>query len=338
MNKYSYDEINFLSLDSRQDLSNTPVEQRPTLRQGSSGPWVVELQRELTQLTYYDGPLNGTFDARTNTAVRAFQTANRLLVDGIVGRNTWSALIFLYKPLAKCTGGVESPSANKHIVVAGDTLFSLASRFNTTVASLRSLNNLTSDTLWVGQKLLIPTTGKVNTKNYTVVAGDTLFSIANRFNTTVDAIRAMNNLTSNLINIGQSLQIPVSGGGVTPPVVPNRPTLRFGDRGDHVSELQRRLNNKGFSVGNVTGIFGNLTLAAVRSFQQARGLVVDGIVGPITWGALYSTTPTNRVHTVVSGDTLFSIARRFNTTVAAIRNLNNLTSDNLRIGQRLLIP
>jgi len=86
-------------------LSDTPIGQRPTLRQGDTGPWVSELQRELRQLTYYNGPINGNFDAATNTAVRAFQGANRLGVDGVVGRNTWSALIFLFAPLAICGGG-----------------------------------------------------------------------------------------------------------------------------------------------------------------------------------------------------------------------------------------
>ena len=87
-------------MDDRQNLWETPVGGRPTLRQGDSGPWVSELQRELTQLTFYDGPISGTFDARTSDAVKAFQKNNKLTADGIVGRNTWSNLIYLYSPLA----------------------------------------------------------------------------------------------------------------------------------------------------------------------------------------------------------------------------------------------
>jgi peptidoglycan hydrolase-like protein with peptidoglycan-binding domain len=68
------------------------------------------------------------------------------------------------------------------------------------------------------------------------------------------------------------------------------PTLRQGSRGSAVADLQRRLDAAGFSSGAADGVFGPLTDAAVRSFQRARGLGVDGIVGPQTWGALLGTS------------------------------------------------
>lgn len=69
------------------------------------------------------------------------------------------------------------------------------------------------------------------------------------------------------------------------------PTLRKGARGTAVADLQRRLAAAGFSAGAVDGIFGSLTDAAVRSFQRARRLLVDGVVGPQTWGALPRAAP-----------------------------------------------
>jgi uncharacterized protein (TIGR02594 family) len=69
------------------------------------------------------------------------------------------------------------------------------------------------------------------------------------------------------------------------------PTLRQGSRGSAVTDLQRRLAAAGFSPGAADGIFGPLTDNAVRSFQRARGLGIDGIVGPQTWGALLGTSP-----------------------------------------------
>lgn len=65
-----------------------------------------------------------------------------------------------------------------------------------------------------------------------------------------------------------------------------RSTLRLGSRGSEVSDLQRRLLALRFSPGPIDGIFGSMTDAAVRAFQSARQLTVDGIVGPQTWGAL----------------------------------------------------
>jgi mannan endo-1,4-beta-mannosidase len=69
----------------------------------------------------------------------------------------------------------------------------------------------------------------------------------------------------------------------------NRPTLQEGSSGEAVKELQRALQRAGFDPGPIDGEFGPVTAAAVRSFQAARGLVVDGIVGPQTWGALFET-------------------------------------------------
>ena len=62
--------------------------------------------------------------------------------------------------------------------------------------------------------------------------------------------------------------------------------IRKGDSGSKVKEIQRKLNEYGFSVGNVDGIFGSKTLQAVKNFQKSRGLVVDGIVGNATAKAL----------------------------------------------------
>ncbi|QCB46895.1 peptidoglycan-binding protein [Hydrogenophaga sp. PAMC20947] len=70
-----------------------------------------------------------------------------------------------------------------------------------------------------------------------------------------------------------------------------RPTLRRGSRGSAVADLQRRLGVTGFSAGPADGIFGSNTDAAVRAFQRARGLGVDGIVGSNTWGALLGRAP-----------------------------------------------
>jgi hypothetical protein len=70
-----------------------------------------------------------------------------------------------------------------------------------------------------------------------------------------------------------------------------RPTLRRGSTGSAVRELQSALQRAGHNPGTVDGIFGSQTEAAVRSFQAAQSLTVDGIVGAQTWGRLLSATP-----------------------------------------------
>ena len=255
----TWDILYELTSNAEEELNERQT--KPTLRLGSTGIYVTELQTLLTNLLYYNGPIDGNFGTATQTAVKMFQSNNRLTADGIVGRDTWSALETLYSPLAICE---ENGTNNNftYTVVAGDSLWSISKRFNTTVDAIKRLNNLTSDVILVGQKLLIPESeGNVTPPTnitYTVVAGDTLWRLAQRFNTTVDAIKRLNNLTSDNLSIGQQLKIPSN----------NQNTI---------------------------------------------------------------------VYTVVAGDTLWRLAQRFNTTVDAIKRLNNLTSDNLSIGQQLII-
>ena len=81
-----------------------------------------------------------------------------------------------------------------------------------------------------------------------------------------------------------------------------RPTLRQGSGGQHVKRLQTELAANGFRPGVADGEFGPRTLAAVKAFQRARGLEVDGIVGPNTWAALLGAAPaTGRLRLSDSG-------------------------------------
>lgn len=89
-----------------------------------------------------------------------------------------------------------------HKVVSGDTLFSLGKKYGLTVAELKSINNLTSDTIKVGQIL------KLTPFTHTVVSGDTLFSLAKKHNTTVDTLKSLNGLKSDTIKVGQVLRLP----------------------------------------------------------------------------------------------------------------------------------
>ncbi|MFO0593780.1 MAG: peptidoglycan-binding protein [Myxococcaceae bacterium] len=70
----------------------------------------------------------------------------------------------------------------------------------------------------------------------------------------------------------------------------SQPVLRQGARGAAVTSLQQKLRANGFNV-SVDGDFGPNTAAAVRAFQQRRGLTADGVVGPRTWAALGSSAP-----------------------------------------------
>ena len=70
-----------------------------------------------------------------------------------------------------------------------------------------------------------------------------------------------------------------------------RKTLRKGASGDEVRELQTMLAARGYDVGGIDGAFGNATESAVRAFQSAQGLTLDGICGTATWAALDAVQP-----------------------------------------------
>lgn len=107
----------------------------------------------------------------------------------------------------------------------------------------------------------------------------------------------------------------------TAAVVPDMPMLYRGCTGDAVKTLQDKLNALGYNSGNVDGIFGAKTYAAVTAFQKANSLGVDGIVGKLTWGKLYGVSPAMPVETTtVVGRPMVSYGSRGD----AVRKLQEL--------------
>lgn len=189
------------------------------LRQGSRGQDVITLQYLLDVISeYYAGipspAQDGIFGNGTREAVIAFQRQMGLAADGIVGPSTWNSLYRTYQgigqnvPPANPTPTPDPGNVILYTVRAGDTLWLLANRYGTTVDAIKQANGLTSNNLSIGQVLKIPTSQSSSYFLYTVRSGDTLWLLANRFGTTVDAIKNLNGLTSDALRIGQVLKIP----------------------------------------------------------------------------------------------------------------------------------
>lgn len=152
-------------------------------------------------------------------------------------------------------------------------------------------------------------------------------------------------------------ELDSEGGSLGIGTVPPSSILRQGSSGPDVITLQYLLDFISEYYPEIPGlaqdgIFGSGTRQSVIAFQQAMGLNADGVVGPLTWKALYGTyqgilqnvppqipdESDTFQYTVQPGDTLWLLSRRYGTTVEAIKRLNGLTGDMLYIGQVLRIP
>ncbi len=198
-------------------------------------------------------------------------------------------------------------------VQSGDTLWGIARKYGVTVDELKSANNLKDNSLSVGQYLLIPNNENDTQEGeiYVVKSGDTLYGIANKFNLTVDELKKLNNLTSNTLSIGQKLIVSMPAGKATTYTVTKGDTLygiasKYGVTVDSLKSLNN-LSSNTLSIGQVLKI-------------------------PST------TNDSKLTYTVKKGDSLYSIARTYNTTVDEIKRLNNLVSNTLSIGQTLILP
>lgn len=284
-----------------------------TLRLGSSGLDVQIIQSYLNRIrrNYPAIPLitdnPGVFGSSTQAAVSKFQSIFSLTADGIVGKATWNKISYIYVAVARLAAlesegtalgiGTVPPGSVLRVgssgvdVITLQYILSFISVFYSSIPKLTLNGIFESDTLqaviafqnmmslpadgivgpatwnalydmYWGIRDNAPETGpEPGVITYTVQSGDTLWLLAQRFSTTVAAIKTLNHLTSDLLQIGQILLIPGT-----------------------------------------------------------------------------ATTPPSFTYTVRSGDTLWLLAQRFNTTVAAIKALNNLTGDMLTIGQILQIP
>jgi len=216
-------------------------------------------------------------------------------------------------------GGLTS---NTYIVKSGDSLYSIARKFNTTVNAIRDLNNLSSTSLSIGQVLRIPQEVSEppviegDTDTYTVKSGDSLYSIANTFSTSVNELKSLNNLSSNLLSIGQVLKIPKASQDIT------STTSYIVQSGDNLYDIARRYNT---------------TVNAIKDLNNLSSNLLS--VGQVL--KIPTVTPSQEeesTYIVKSGDSLYSIARKFNTTVNELKRVNNLSNNLLNVGQVLVLP
>ena len=213
----------------------------------------------------------------------------------------------------------EGITTNTYVVQKGDSLYSIANKLGTTVSELKKENNLTTNTLQIGEVLRIPTKeiyeGEENV--YIVQKGDTLYSVAMANNTTVDELKRINNLTSNILSTGQLLKIPSA-------LLPE--STYIVKKGDSLYSIANKYNTTVDELKRINNLTSNiLSIGQVLKLPSDKVSDIEKEENTINY-------------TVQKGDSLYSIARKYSTTIDKIKDLNNLTTNLLSIGQVLLIP
>lgn len=213
----------------------------------------------------------------------------------------------------------EGITTNTYVVQKGDSLYSIANKLGTTVSELKKENNLTTNTLQIGEVLRIPTKeiyeGEENV--YIVQKGDTLYSVAMANNTTVDELKRINNLTSNILSTGQLLKIPSA-------LLPE--STYIVKKGDSLYSIANKYNTTVDELKRINNLTSNiLSIGQVLKLPSDKVSDIEKEENTISY-------------TVQKGDSLYSIARKYSTTIDKIKDLNNLTTNLLSIGQVLLIP
>lgn len=219
----------------------------------------------------------------------------------------------------------KSSKSDTYTVLKGDTLWSIAKKFNTTVDNLKKANKLNGNMLYIGQNLVVPeyfTTEDTNI-TYIVKKGDTLYSIATLYGVSINDLKNSNNLSSDILSIGQEIKIPSGESIITPSEddIINEDNTYIVQRGDTLYSISRKFN---IPINDIK-INNNLTSDILKVGEVLKIPTSNISINDI------------EIYKVKPGDSLYSLSKLYNTTIEDIKQLNNLTSDILKIGQELQI-
>lgn len=238
-------------------------------------------------------------------------------------------------------------------VRSGDTLSRIARRWRISVASIRKDNRLRSSHLQVGQRLsltvprvermpsLTVVTSQANANQPTVVPiiyavkkGDTLSTIAQRYGVTISALKRTNRIRSNVLKVGQRVRIYKEN--------QPEPTINYYDvkSGDTLSTIAQRYGITVVRLKRANQLTGShLKIGQRLEIPSPDRLDRKSSTGAPVANAKVETSPQEvGEYTVVSGDSLYNIGKRFGVSVAKLREVNGLRSNALHIGQTLMIP
>ena len=247
-----------------------------TLRLGSRGTAVLQLQQALNALGYDTNGADGKFGKGTERAVKAYQQANGLTADGKAGVKTLAQL-YSGSSVSGSTSGTASSeiytAKNPNTLQSGDS----GSKVTQLQNALKLLGFYTGGVdgkFGSGTKKAVMQFQRVNGLTVDGLAGtQTQKLLYSQVDSGVSGGSSSSGSSSSGTSSGTS--------GFTR-------TLRKGYTGADVIAVQQKLKELGFYSGSVDGVYGTGSIAAVKKFQQQNGLTADGLVGSRTYTALMS--------------------------------------------------
>ena len=180
---------------------------------------VVKSIANYAGVSYSPANMEGYYIVKKGDSLWSIASKNNTTVDNIKKLNNLSSNNLSVGQVLKLSYDTENEDikeSNIYTVKKGDSLWLIANKYGTTVDELKNANDLKSNTLSIGQTLIIPEKKENTNKiSYVVKKGDSLWLIANKYDTTVEKIKSTNNLKSNTLSIGQVLVIPSSSEFIT---------------------------------------------------------------------------------------------------------------------------
>ena len=198
----------------------------------------------------------------------------------------------------------------------GDSLYSISKKNNISVDEIKRINNLKTNDISVGQILKLKE--KSNNPLYIVQKGDTLYSIARNNNISVDEIIKANNLTSPNLFIGQELYIP----SIEEEIIEDEYDIYTVKKGDSLWKISQEYN---ITVPKLIDL-NNLSDLNIQINQKLLVPKKDDNINN-----------SDNIYVVQKGDSLWSIAKKYNQTVDELKEKNNLTNNLLSIGQEIIV-
>ena len=257
-----------------------------TLTVGSEGEVVRKVQQALIDLSYLKGKADGIYGAKTEEAVRRFQSVYGLTADGLAGTKTQNKLFKV----------VDSKKTTETKKTTTTTTPSVTTKVNLTKASSSGVFKGNYDSLRSGDKservrilescliALKCMTGKADaTFDNKTFEGVRAFQT--KYGLSVDGIAGRQTLIA-LENLVNNNYQPINFSSSKPKLA-NGEYLCRGDRGEQVTLIQQRLQELGYKV-KITGKYDETTRKAVIDFQERNKILVDGVVGVNTLKKMYS--------------------------------------------------